>query len=126
MSPRIFVLDDEPDLLLALSVRLGAAGFSCETARDSAEGLEQIRRRSPDLIITDLVMPGIDGYELLRRLRADPHTAGIPVIAITALPKPVLDQHAEELHGLSVIRKPFEFGELLLTMRKLLDSTRGG
>ena len=61
MATRLLVLDDEADLLYALSVRLTAAGFQCETASNGVEGLTKLRQRTPDVIVTDLIMPGETG-----------------------------------------------------------------
>ena len=69
MSQHLLIVDDEPNLLRALSVRLGAAGFVCDTAQDGVEALTKLQAYRPNLIIADLVMPNMDGYELCRRLK---------------------------------------------------------
>ena len=127
MPYRILLLDDEPDLLRALSVRFTAAGFTCEAASNGQEGMVKIRQALPDLIITDLAMPEMDGYEMVRRLKADAQTASIPIIVLTAIPKHAIDRRAKELEGTCVMHKPFEFHELLSITRELLSTTvRGG
>ncbi len=120
---RILLLDDEPDLLLALSVRLTAAGFGCETARNGAEGLAKLQQATPDVIITDLIMPQMNGYEFVRQLKAVPKTAAIPIIALTAVQKQTLEPRAQELAGTRVMFKPFEFEKLVALIRELAEST---
>lgn len=126
MPHRILLLDDEPDLLRALSLRLTFAGFDCQTAVNGAEGLAKIQQSTPDLIITDLVMPEIDGYELVRQVRANSHTASIPIIVLTAMPKHALSPRAKELETTRIMYKPFEFDELIAMTRGLLTTTIAG
>ena len=85
MAGRILLVEDEADLRLALSVRLRAAGFQCDTASHGKEGLERVAASAPDLIIMDLLMPVMNGYEMVHHLKADPKTASIPVVVVTAL-----------------------------------------
>lgn len=84
MNARILIVDDNPvNLKLAADV-LGFDGFSVETVENAERALEALRRRRPDLILMDIAMPGMDGLELTRLLKADPATAAIPVVALTA------------------------------------------
>ncbi len=126
MARRILLLDDEPDLLRALSVRFRAAGFTCETASNGREGLASVARGVPDLIVTDLIMPDVDGYELVRRLRADAATASVPIVVMSAMPKHELATQAKDLAVSCIMHKPFEFEELLSITRELLAQTPGG
>ena len=123
MSPRILVVDDEPDLLWALRYALGDEGDVVDTAQDAAETLAQVERHRPDLIVLDVVMPGIDGFELCRQLRRDPRFASIPIIFLTAL----LDT-ADRIKGLDegaddYVSKPFDLGELKARIRAVLRRT---
>ena len=68
MPPRLLVVEDEPELLRALRVRFTAAGFTCETAANGKEGLAKLEGWRPDLIVADLVMPEMDGYEMVHRV----------------------------------------------------------
>ena len=120
MPPRILVVDDEPELLRALCVRLTAEGFACETASNGREALERLERELPDLIILDLLMPEVSGYEVCRRLKADQRTAQIPVIVLTAVPERTVKQTTEWLGASSVMHKPFDTTILLSTVRHLL------
>jgi len=120
MPPRILVVDDEPELLKALCVRLAAEGFVCETATNGQEALTRLERDVPDLIILDLLMPEVSGYEVCRRLQDDPRTAQIPVIVLTAVPERTVKQTTEWLGAASVLHKPFDTQMLLSMVRYLL------
>ena len=126
MALHILVVEDEDDLRLGLSVRLTAEGFSCETACNGKEGLEQVARRRPDLVIADLLMPVMDGFEFVRRLQHDVHTSGIPILIITALPERSRAARAGEIAGTRVLQKPFEARELLVIVRALLGVPDSG
>ena len=120
MPARILVVDDEPELLKALCVRLTAEGFACETAANGREALKQLETDVPDLIILDLLMPEVSGYEVCRRLQDDPRTAQIPVIVLTAVPERTVKQTTQWLGAASVLHKPFDTTILLSTVRHLL------
>ncbi len=116
-------MDNEPELLQALTVRLGASGYACATARNGAEGLAKAREERPDLIVADLLMPDMGGYDMIRRLKAEPATAAIPVIVLTAMP----GKQADSLPVARVLPKPFDSKILLETIRELIGAgTSGG
>ena len=109
----ILIIDDEPVQLRAIVAELSALGFETLIARDGADGLRKAERGRPDLILLDILMPGWDGYETCRRLKADPATRAIPVIFLTAL-----GETAQKLQGFAVgcvdyITKPFDHREVL-------------
>src|SRR5436309_8297037 len=81
----ILVVDDEPDLLALLVDQVSSLGYEVAAARDGTEGLRLAMDRRPDIILTDVIMPYMDGPEMLDRLRSRPETREIPVIAITSL-----------------------------------------
>jgi CheY-like chemotaxis protein len=83
-APRILVVDDSEAGLLLVSSVLSVAGFLVDTAGSSKEVLEQLKARRPDLILMDVQLPGQDGLALTRQLKADPATAQIPIVALTA------------------------------------------
>ena len=127
MTPHILVVEDEPELLQALRIRLIASGFSCETAENGKEGLTKLSTCQPDLIIADLLMPEMDGYEMCQRLKSDARTASIPVVVLTAVPERGLERQVYHLGAASIMHKPFESGELIATVRDVLaTTTRGG
>jgi two-component system cell cycle response regulator len=85
MNENILIIDDNPLNIELFAYLLGAFGYGVRTALSGPEGLELARNAAPDLIICDVVMPGMDGYQVVRHLRADPELANVPIIAVTAL-----------------------------------------
>lgn len=81
----ILIIDDEPVQLHAIVAELDALGFETLVARDGADGLSKAARGRPDLILLDIVMPGLDGYQTCQLLKASPATQRIPVIFLSAL-----------------------------------------
>ena len=84
MSAHIVLIEDHPDNMELMAYLLEAAGYTYSCATDGAEGLQAIRRERPDLIICDLQMPIVDGFEVLRQLRQDPSLHHTPIVAVTA------------------------------------------
>jgi CheY-like chemotaxis protein len=85
MHKNILLIDDNPTNLEMMSVLLSAFGYSVRVAHSGAQGLDMAHQASPDLIICDVLMPDIDGYEVARQLGAHPVLAAIPLVAVTAL-----------------------------------------
>jgi CheY-like chemotaxis protein len=106
----ILVVDDDPDVLLALCETLASEGYEVEGAHDGIEALELISERRPDLIITDLLMPTMTGFELLGALHDDPALATIPTLIITAARAPEAQPAASD--G-AVFAKPLDLDRLL-------------
>ena len=126
-SGRILVIEDEPRLRFILKKQLEDAKdakYEVRTAEDGLKGLEEIRRDPPDLILLDVMMPGLNGFDVCMRLKSDPLTSRIPVIFLTA--KSALD---DRLRGLEVfaddyLTKPWEHLELLFRVRNQLKTRR--
>ncbi len=118
---RVIIVDDEPELKQALRLRLTSAGFSCEIASNGKEALGLIARWQPRIIVTDLVMPDMNGYELCRRLQENEQTAAIPVIVLTAVPQHAVSRQDTLPSSVYVMHKPFDSKELIRTMRELLQ-----
>lgn len=121
MAKRLLVVDDDPGLLLAVSETLRAEGYDVVTARRGAEGLVRIAESLPDLIISDIRMPGMDGYQFARNLRNAPHTRLIPIIFLTAK-----DTLTDRITGFrsgidAYITKPFEPDELTAIVSGILQ-----
>jgi CheY-like chemotaxis protein len=110
---RILVVDDEPDLRYVLRRIFERAGHEVADASHGAAALDSVRRSPPDLVVTDMMMPVMGGAELIRRLRADPSTAQIPILAATADPQ--LAEGAD-----AVLVKPYLPGEVLTATNTLL------
>ncbi len=120
MAKRILVVDDEAKLLRAVAVDLRAEGYDVATARSGAEALALVAQSLPDLVVSDIRMPGMDGYQLARRLRENQRTAIIPIIFLTAK-----DTSADRIEGFrtgvdAYITKPFEPDELLVVIAGIL------
>ena len=110
---RILVIDDEEAVRSAVKRRLEREGYEVILAADGAQALEIVAREIPDLILLDIIMPGIDGLEVCRRLKADPATTGIPVIFLTAHAKSEKVLTGFEVGAVDYVTKPFYTPELL-------------
>ena len=117
--PRIIVAEDDPDLLRMLEHVLRAIG-DVETAVDGREALEKAQAHKPDVIVTDLMMPRMDGLALAKELKSDPALAGVPVVMLTAKTQP-----RDVIAGINAgaryyVTKPFKTDELVAKVRKAL------
>jgi len=119
-GPEVLVVDDDDDLRRLLVERLQRDGLRAHGAADGGEALQLIAARPPALVLLDLMMPDMDGWEVLRRLRAEPATAELPVIVLSA--RDGADERAagEELHVLDFVGKPFDLGSLLEEIERAL------
>jgi two-component system phosphate regulon response regulator PhoB len=117
---RVLVVDDERDLVELIAYNLQRNGYDVITAPDGRAALESARRESPDLIILDLMLPGIDGTEVARQLRADPATATIPLIMLTAKSEEVDVVVGLALGADDYITKPFSMKILLARLNTVL------
>jgi CheY-like chemotaxis protein len=88
MTKKILCIEDDPDMIEYVQIILGRAGYEVIGAEGGAQGLEAMHQEQPDLILLDLMMPGMDGAEVLLRQKRDPAIRDIPVIALTALDSP--------------------------------------
>jgi DNA-binding response OmpR family regulator len=116
----ILIVDDTPANLNVLSAILGKRGYRVRPAINGALALKAAQKAAPDLILLDVQMPGLDGYEVCRQLKADAQTRGIPVIFISALDD-VLDKvEAFQVGGVDYITKPFQIEEVLARVENQL------
>ena len=120
-EPRtVLVADDDDDILQLVSFRLQRAGYTVVTAADGQQALTAAREQRPDLAVLDVMMPGLNGYEVTRRLRADPATAGIPVILLTARVQEADVSRGFEAGADDYLRKPFSPQELRSRVQAIL------
>ena len=119
MPPTILVVDDEADARELLRFFLAKEGFGVAVAADGGEGLSRAKAIRPDLVVTDLNMPHVDGATLIRRLRAEPELARTPIIAVTAYGRGFM-RLAEGAGADAACEKPFEFDKLVARVRELL------
>jgi DNA-binding response OmpR family regulator len=125
MSERtILVADDESHILHVVSLKLRNAGYRVLTARDGQEAFETANNELPDLLITDYHMPQLSGIELCQRLKAEPKTASIPAIMLTARGYNLEPSDTEKSGILRMLSKPFSPRELLATVEEILGAPR--
>lgn len=123
-APKVLVVDDEPNVLRSLVQYLTIEEFEVETASNGVEALEKVDSFNPELILLDVMMPGMDGFEVLDRVKALPGHANTPVIMLTAK-----DQSSDVLKGYqsgatSYLVKPFNLDELVETINQTLDRSK--
>lgn len=120
-SHRILVVDDDPHLLNLLDMRLADQGFDVMLASSAQEALTKVEGRMPDIVIADIMMPGMDGYELCERVRANEKLQHIPFVFLSALANTQDKVRGLKLGADDYLTKPFEFHELLARIEILLD-----
>ncbi len=118
MAKKLLVIDDEADLLEVLDTWLESCGYEVSTAKDGMEGLARAKEIKPDLVILDISMPKMDGFEVLSLIRADAQTASTPVVMLTAKGQTENIFHAERLRAVDFLIKPFDATQLLTAVRK--------
>lgn len=127
MGAKILVVDDDPDVLEAIGIVLEANGYEVVTARDGAEGLDKLKDEKPDLMILDLLMPNMDGFEVCKELK-DPRRAkyaNIPIIILSSVREEASRRRYELETGLQLdvddyVEKPIEYNILLERVKKIL------
>ena len=126
-GPTILVVDDEPYIRHVISRKLQKAGYKVCTACDGAEALELVAEVGAALVITDLVMPNMDGFELSAACRKDPRTREIPIILLTGsvVTTAQIQPKLESISNMSCVRKPFSPRELLRKVQELVPESTG-
>jgi DNA-binding response OmpR family regulator len=122
----ILVVDDDPVIQKLLSVNFEMEGYVVRTASDGVEGLEAVEAEVPDLILLDVMMPRMDGLEVVRRLKADGATAAIPVILLSAKAQAADISDGLDAGADDYITKPFDPLELLDKVADLIGTADGG
>jgi CheY-like chemotaxis protein len=120
MAKKILFVDDEPDLLTVATFRLKKSGYEVSTAVNGQEALDFVAQNPPDLILLDLRLPLVSGYEVCQRIKADEKLKKIPVILFTASATRDLSEKAKELGADDYLIKPFEAEVLLEKVKKFL------
>jgi two-component system phosphate regulon response regulator PhoB len=121
MKPRILVVDDEPEAVELIEFNLKQSGYTVSTAGDGAEALKKARGQTPDLIVLDVMLPEMDGFEICKTLRLDPTTLRVPIIMVTAKAAEIDRVLGLELGADDYLTKPFSTRELLLRIKKILS-----
>jgi CheY-like chemotaxis protein len=121
VSRRILVVDDDPRLLHVVSMYLSIEGYDVDTAPNGEEGLQHLEAQRPDLVILDVMMPGIDGLEACRRIKSNPETRQIPVVLFTALSRTDDVESGRAAGANRFINKPFSLIGLGAVIRSFLS-----
>jgi DNA-binding response OmpR family regulator len=117
---RILIVDDEPNIVLALELLMKKEGFEVHTADDGEKALHAIRELRPDLVLLDIMMPKLDGYEVCQRIRSDESLKNVRIIMLTAKGREVEKEKGLALGADSYITKPFSTREVVLKVKELL------
>jgi PleD family two-component response regulator len=120
--PRVLIADDNPQGAELLEAYLGDSDYELRSAADGEQALQQVAAWQPDLILLDIMMPRLSGFEVCKRLRANPATRDVAVLMITALDQPSDIERALEAGTDDFLSKPVNKNELLLRARSLLRS----
>jgi two-component system phosphate regulon response regulator PhoB len=123
--PAVLIVDDERDLVSLVDFNLRQAGFETMLANTGEQALSHLRRRVPDLVLLDLMLPDISGVEICRQIKSDPRTRHVPVIMLTAKGEEVDRVVGFELGAEDYVTKPFSVRELVLRVRAVLRRASG-
>jgi CheY-like chemotaxis protein len=117
----VLLIDDDEDVLKVTAMFLKSEGYVASTATTGADGIQMATTAQPHLIVCDLTMPGMDGYEVLAQLKNTPETQAIPVIMLTGKGDDAVILKVQELHAADFMIKPFEPEDLLAVIQKHIE-----
>ena len=120
---RIVIAEDAPHTLRLLEMTLRKGGHQWTSVTDGAAAMSAVQAQSPDAVILDVMMPGVDGIQALAALKGNPETTSIPVIMLTARGNTVTRRQAEESGATAFLTKPFSPTELLATLHRLTSKS---
>jgi DNA-binding response OmpR family regulator len=119
MAQKILLIEDDPQISKLISQTLQRAGYEVVTAMDGSEGLRKVKETNPQLVVLDISLPGVDGYQVCRYLRQDPATARLPIIMVTAMGRPADQRRGFETGADDYLPKPFALSELVTRIQSL-------
>ena len=119
-KPKILIIEDERSLIDILSYNLSREGFDVSASSDGAEGLRRAQASVPDLVLLDLMLPGLDGLQICRQLRSDPKTQGIRILMVTAKSEEVDEIVGFNMGADDYVAKPFKIKPLISRIKALL------
>lgn len=122
--PRVLVVDDDPQVLKLLRLNLEMEGYDVVSAADGNQALDAVANHSPDLIICDVMMPGIDGFEVVRRIRSDEANAGLPIVMLSAKAMGSDVKEGIQAGANEYVTKPFDPSELIDIVDRLLAENK--
>ena len=124
MAPKkILIVDDEPDVVTLIARTLVSEGFDVVTAYDGIAALDIAETENPDIVLLDIMMPMMSGYEVCQQLKANPQTQAIPVIFLTSAHTPDARHRSREAGADTLVLKPFSAAELVAQIRRSLSQT---
>lgn len=121
-APTILIVEDNEDNRIVYSTMLRHFGFTVDEAENGAEGILKARTKLPDLILMDIAIPLVDGWEAVQRLKRDPATAGIPIVALTAHAMPADREKAIQVGCDGYLAKPCEPRAVVEEVKRILES----
>lgn len=124
MKKKILIVDDAPEIVTLLEDLMEAHGYAAVSAPDAEQGLTKLVREKPDLVLLDLMLPGMDGFEFCRKLRNDKELEAfknLPVIAVTVLKDEANHQHGESVGMNDYVAKPFDPADLMQRIKKWIS-----
>lgn len=119
MTGHVLVVEDEPNISEAIKFILSRDGWSVDTHSNGIDAVDEVRRRNPDVLILDVMLPGRSGYDILRELREDPSTQALPVLMLTARGQTKDREMAEQAGASRFMTKPFSNADVLDAVRAL-------
>lgn len=122
MGKRVLLIEDEPNIIQAISFILSRDGWRVDTHADGATALDEIKRRDPDVVILDVMLPNRSGFDVLQDLRANPGTEALPVLMLTARGQKRDRELAERYGASQFMTKPFSNSEVLESLRALSEA----
>ncbi len=125
MAKRVLLAEDEPNIVESLTFLLERAGFEIMVESNGRQALETVLQDSPDVLVLDVMLPELDGYEILRRLRGDPRSANLPVLMLTAKGQRENRETALEYGADLFITKPFSNAEIIEAVKQLENGRPG-
>jgi len=120
MTKRILIVDDEPNIVISLEFLMRREGFEAEIAVDGEAALEAVARTKPDLVVLDVMLPRLDGFEVCRRIRADPDSRSVKVLMLTARGRETEVARGLALGADAYVTKPFSTRDVVAQIRRLL------
>ena len=119
-NPKILIVDDEPDVVMLIERTLKAEGFDVIKAYDGIGAVDLVLSERPDLVLLDLMMPMMSGYEVCEQIKANPETQHVPVVCLTSAHTPDARAHSLKVGAATVLTKPFLPAELVAQIRRYL------
>lgn len=124
MQKKIMVVDDEPYIARVIKFKLEQEGYAVISANDGVTGLDRIRQEKPDLVLLDVMMPGLTGYEVCQQVKADADLQGIPVVFLTAKGQERDREQGLNLGASDYITKPFSPNRLLELVKSIIGNAK--